>query len=592
MHVLHYIILYNIIWPVLLWANAENPVSYPIDWESCSSTFPDSRNLESSYLGECVCDMTLGVCDPNCCCDTDCTVEEKQKFSFCLQETVGSSSMDYCYEKNQDEKVIRSSRRYLDRANVGSSAVCIVRSNNLEDLNSFFVLPKEVPKPREKKSIDWSERKKSNGYEVNGDLLLMKRIEVGESLYEMRSMGLFRIPTGSRGGYCNPEGRRVRFMNPIDTTACVLPGERVCTLFSTSIYENLFFVSPGYSSSKIFTPIQLRIFNHTSGKLLAEVDSNSSIPEVYSSVVNGDSCQNGVVRVQTVLFYKSSDNGLSLINATTDLYINNINREAIFPMSFQIKFFHFVAAIKLNYFSGTPGYFEGSRLRAGTLVEKSGKTAILERVSGFSVPSGGRSCYKNKYRTVGFLYDILSSGCTIAFSELELRDICSGGGTTKILRSILSINVEHSTDFDGQTKPIEYVARTNDALTNDTTSWIKIDGMNFSDITPDPYDPVKRKCSNIYVGLHYSFVLSKVGAESNPQDIIVAAFADPIIGSWRIRNTRNFGENAKSTQHFLFSVSFKWIDSDLQKKRRRRVIAPPILPRLDETVLYPFKAPG
>ncbi|RNC29993.1 Tectonic-1, partial [Trypanosoma cruzi] len=146
MHVLRYIILYNIVLLALFWANAENPVSYPIDWEGSSSTFPDSRNLESSYLGECVCDMTWGVCDPNCCCDTDCTVEEKQKFLFCLQETVGSSSMDYCYEKQQDEKVTRSSRRYLDRANVGSSAVCIVRSNNLEDLNSFFCSSKRVPK--------------------------------------------------------------------------------------------------------------------------------------------------------------------------------------------------------------------------------------------------------------------------------------------------------------------------------------------------------------------------------------------------------------------------------------------------------------
>ncbi|EKF29139.1 hypothetical protein MOQ_007092 [Trypanosoma cruzi marinkellei] len=592
MQVLQHIILCSVLLPALLWANAENPVSYPIDWESSSSTITDSRDLESSYLGECVCDMTLGCCDPNCCCDTDCTVEEKQKFLFCLQETVGSSSLDYCYEKKQEEKAIRSPQRYLDRASVGSRALCLVRSNNLEDLNSFFALPKEVPKPREKKSVDWAERKESSGYEVNGDLLLMKRIEVVKSLYEMRSMGVFRIPAGSRDGYCNPEGRRVRFMDPIDTTACVLPGERVCALFPTSIYANLFFVSPGYSSYEDFTPIQLRIFNHTSGKLLAEVDSNSSIPEVYSSVINGDFCENGVVRVHTVLFYKSNDNGLLLIGATTDLYINNINRETIFPMLFQIKFSRSVAAIKLNYFSGTPGYFEGSRLRAGTLVEKNGKAAILERVSGFSVPSGGRSCYKNKYRNVGFLHDILSSGCTIVVSEVELRDICSGGGTAKILRSILSINVEHSSDFDGQTKPIEYVARTNDALTNDTTSWIKIDGMNFTDITPDPYNPVKRECSNIYVGLHYSFVLSRVGAESNPQDIIVAAFTDPIIGSWRIRNTRNFGESATSTQYFRFSVSFKWIDSDLQKKHRRRVIAPPILPRLDETVLYPFKAPG
>ncbi|ESL06843.1 hypothetical protein TRSC58_05476 [Trypanosoma rangeli SC58] len=587
-----YTILYTFFTFVFYSANAERPVSYPIQWDSVAPNPPSPRNLASPYIGTCICDSTWGSCDPNCCCDIDCTVEEKKIFSFCLQETIGSPSIEYCYAQRQDTKVLHASQRRLDKVRTGSRAVCIVRANNIKDMDSLFILPKSISKPSDKLTDDWGGPKEANGYVVNGNLLLMKRIEVATATHEMRTMGLFRIPTGSQDGSCTVEGRRVRFMNPIDSTVCVLSGAKVCALFPTDIYANLFLEAPGSSASHSFTPIQLQILDDVSGKLLAKVNAISSIPKVYHSAISGNVCKNGVVRAQTLLVYNSTDTGLFLINATTKLYLRDIDKETLTPMLFQVEFSRLGGKTPASYFSGTPGYSEGARLRAGTLLEEKGKAAISERVSGFSIPSGDISCYKNKYRSVGFLYDVLSSGCRISLSELDLRRICAGKGTSEILRNILSIRVKHSFSFDGETRPIDYVARTNDALANDTTSWVKIVGMNFSDIKPAPYDAVKRQCSNIYVGLRYTFVLSRVGAEFNPQDIIAAAFADPIIGSWRIRNKTDFSEAAVSTQRFRFLVTFRWANSGLQKTGYRRVIAPPILPRLDDTIFYPFSPPG
>ncbi|RNE97658.1 Tectonic-1 [Trypanosoma conorhini] len=584
-------VLYTLITLALLGAHAERPVSYPVRWDSAASTPPGPRNLASPYLGECMCDATWGACDPNCCCDTDCTLRERKMFSFCLQETVGSSPIEYCSARRQETTAVQVSRRYLDRVHRGSRAVCIVRANDIKELNPFFLLPKTVSKPRDKAADDWVGPRQSNGYVVNGDLLLMKNINVGKVPYEMRSMGLLRITSGSQDGSCTAEGRRVRFMNPIDSTACVLAGAKACALFPTNSYANLFLASPGDLASRSFTPMQLQIFSATSGNLLAQVDATSGMPDLYNSVIHGKDCKNGLVRAQTLLMYNSTETGLSLTSATTKLYIRDIDKEAIVPVLFQVEFSRLGGTTPGSYFSGTPGYSEGARLRAGTLLEENGKSAISERVSGFSIPSGDRSCYENKYRSVGFLYDVLSSGCRISISELELRRICAGGGTSELLQKILSINVSPSSGFVGETKPIAYVARTNDALVNDTTGWVEIDGMNFSDATPAAYDAVNRRCSNIYVGLHYKFVVSRVGASFNPQNVIVAAFADPIIGSWRIRNTTDFSEAAVSVQRFRFLVSFSWAHAEVRKTRQQRVIAPPILPRLDDAVFYPFGPP-
>ncbi|KAH9598101.1 protein of unknown function DUF1619 [Trypanosoma melophagium] len=584
---------------ILLWVfvffspliGAELPLSYPVVWSSVPQTPPASRNLESPYLGKCICDVTWGSCDPNCCCDIDCSETVRSMFKFCLQESVGHPSVDYCNRGEDSKKEILPSRRYVDKQPHGRAAVCIVRTNNVAGLTPFFALPTSVSKPTNSYLND---KFKSNGFDayiVDGGLLLMKNIEVATSVYEFRSLGLLTIPSASQNGYCKLKGRRVRFMNPIDSTACVLKGGDICRIFPTTSFMNLYLTNMGNYSTTAFTPMYLQIYDYTSGKLLITLNSNSTIPEEYQSIISGENCKNSVVQVRNVLVYSSNKLGLLLTNATTNIYVRDINIEYITSLLFQTEFTQKGIVPPINYFPATPGYFDGSLIRAGTLAEKNGKTAIAERVIGFSIPSGDKSCYQNNYQSVRFLHDVRSSSCTISCTEDELRKLCSGTGTGTILRSILSINAGSSPTFDVETKPIDYIARTNDALVNDTTSWTKVKGLDFEDITPDKYNSVERECSNIYVGIHYTLVVSRIGAKNNPQDVIVAAFADPIIGKWKIRNNQDFSGNANSIQRFRFVVSFKRLDPHSEKTIHRRVIAPPVLPRLDDTIFYPFRAP-
>lgn len=47
------------------------------------------RSALSSVLPICVCDLTPGTCDVNCCCDKDCYLPHPRTvFSFCLPGSV------------------------------------------------------------------------------------------------------------------------------------------------------------------------------------------------------------------------------------------------------------------------------------------------------------------------------------------------------------------------------------------------------------------------------------------------------------------------------------------------------------------------
>ena len=55
-----------------------NPLSlYSIsttEWSNDVPADPEATEVEVTSAGSCVCDLTAGSCDGNCCCDLDCTV--------------------------------------------------------------------------------------------------------------------------------------------------------------------------------------------------------------------------------------------------------------------------------------------------------------------------------------------------------------------------------------------------------------------------------------------------------------------------------------------------------------------------------------
>ena len=59
---------------------------------------PSNNNLLDPQYSPCSCDLTVGKCDFECCCDPDCTLNDKQTFRILCKNRIRT-----IYEKTIDE---------------------------------------------------------------------------------------------------------------------------------------------------------------------------------------------------------------------------------------------------------------------------------------------------------------------------------------------------------------------------------------------------------------------------------------------------------------------------------------------------------
>jgi tectonic-1/3 len=59
--------------------NAPSTYSGDITWDDVAAE--PTKTVVKVTAENCLCDLTEGTCDANCCCDTDCDSNEKAQFS-------------------------------------------------------------------------------------------------------------------------------------------------------------------------------------------------------------------------------------------------------------------------------------------------------------------------------------------------------------------------------------------------------------------------------------------------------------------------------------------------------------------------------
>lgn len=613
-----------------------SPVSATINWDEVPDSPPSARNLNSASLGECICDVTLNVCDVNCCCDADCLADEIALFTgSCLPEKVSGPEIDDCIHLNSATELVRISDwgGTVDRVKVAADAVCLERNNYPNGAESYFQVPSTVSKPADSLlQPDWFVADTTtSGFEV-GKRMPLVRFSNTSGIPRVISVGggSLSVPFGGPGGMCHASYEKpVAFFTPLTTSSCKVAGESsatVCDYISLSRFtqqDALANPSGTITGATTLVVITTRVHSAASGALLYTIDNlplrqsfftlsnataltpnTTSSPYTTSWDPSLNLCMNGVSFVRTTITYDVSAS-VRVRNVTRDVFIDNID---VSPSSGGHTFEHEVymlrsgsssdsAAAAARYHEGSPGFLEGKFIPAGVLLtDGSGKEAIQQRIGGFAIPSGGKSCWRNQYKTVPFMHNVISSGCTLSITEQELQTLCANTavGTSQLLNAILTINgttLGDGTVLNTTTSPITRVAKTADALIIDPTSWVTVDGYPITSPTPNPYDSVGRRCSNLVVGLSYSFVVARAGKESNPQDVIVGAYVEPIVGAWRIRNDTDYSTAASSSVAFTFRVHFERYLPGSQTTVSRRIVAPPILPEIDDTIFYPFRMP-
>lgn len=541
--------------------NAYPPSEFPVNWSSVTGD-DIGRDLNSPYLGLCVCDKTYGLCDPNCCCDPDCNDDSLDFFTECLLQQFGYPPYKYCVENNPATQIAKINIKDTIKIPGKSGATCIVRTNSPSDIYQYFKVPEDVELP----ATETSSITEKQGLELGQLIGLMKYTKINDS-FVYRNYEILSIPTQNTRGGCSMTGKPVPFMNPLQKVACAANGAQICSRFPLQHYYNLF-----VDSNSTFAPVTVRLFD-TAGNFLQSFEP-TEFPSL-TSVRSEEECHNAVVSVRGIIEYNST----MIVRGRFDIAITDVKATQFFPVTYEVGFVTEGETVPSNIFSGTPGYVSGNRIRGGTKITEEGtnKSAIAERRNGFSVPSGGRHCEQYNFQTVRMNYDVVSSGCFFRLSERQLQGLCEKG-TESFLRDILA-------GGDSSNALIDYVASTNDALVNDTASWIEIKGLNVED-TPGVYDPVRRRCDNVTIGVKYSVVTANAGVVFNPQPVVVGVFAEYLRGSWAIRNSTDFSLDATGAQHAIFKVAFS--NTAKQDKLSKKITAPPVLPRVGSDLFYPF----
>lgn len=502
-------------------------VNYSVNWPDIGEIGAE-RRLNSSRLGFCVCDVTRGLCDPNCCCDPDCSEISIDFFTSCLPQQYGYPSIKYCTTDSIALLGGGSSPKDAVQTSTSQGPLCIVRENVPENLFPFFSVPTKVNFLEASTTFV----KKNDTLRLGNLLNLVKYVNTTDE-QGFKYFMLLSIPMQNRNGGCVFPGAPIPFMTPILRSSCAMNGEQICNELPIENFLNLFVETVSY-----FAPITINLYN--SAGTLVETIAPPGTSKTTSSIAS-NTCRNGVTSVRGSMEY----NGTHITTGRYDIIIADVGQRQYIPLSYEIAFTTTGQIMPSNIISGTPGYVIGTRLRAGIKESKYSKVAIVEQEIGFGIPSGGRNCDLNNFKTVRLGYDVISSGCFSSISEQELQSLCSVG-TESYIRDILGVSQESNTLF---------LAKTNDALIDDPSSWIEVEGLNATNI-PGEYDTVQRRCDNIAVGVKYSVITAKAGVVFNPQTIVVGIVAEFQRGSLSIRNSTDLSNGALSLQYFTFKVSF------------------------------------
>ncbi|XP_065161329.1 tectonic-3 isoform X2 [Atheta coriaria] len=171
---------------------------------------PSYYKFKMSNRSDCDCDLRNRFCDINCCCDKDCSLENKQVFSFC-QDSINlprpnsryCNYMQYIYNNRTlyEEEVHQNSLFCIAKTNLPAHYYKQKKKIILQPLHANIVI-------KESSSYQWSNAQnyEENFLEKNGNLTNHTAV-FGDSIYVLKN-------------YSNPQNLELvaNFITPDCTT--------------------------------------------------------------------------------------------------------------------------------------------------------------------------------------------------------------------------------------------------------------------------------------------------------------------------------------------------------------------------------------
>ncbi|XP_029788148.1 tectonic-3 isoform X3 [Suricata suricatta] len=445
---------------------------------------PDNGTVDLfPVLPVCVCDLTPGTCDINCCCDRDCyLLHPRTVFSFCLPGSMRSSSW-MCVDNSL---IFRSNSPFPSRVftDAGGVRQFCVHVNNSK-LNYFQKLQKVNATNFQALATEFGGESFTSTFQTRSPAPFYRAGDPILTYFPKWSViSLLRQPAGvGAGGHCaesNPAG----FLESKSTT---------CARFFKNL-TNSCTVDPALNAASYYNFTVLKVpRGMTDLQNMKFQVPVTLVSQAGSPLLSGNTCQNVVSQV----IYEIETNGtfgiqkVSVSFGQTNL---TVEPDTSLQQHFVIHFRAFqqsTAASLTGPRSGNPGYIVGKPLLALT-GDKSHSMTLLQ--------SQGDGICSVKRHEVQFGVNAIS-GCKFRLKKVN----CS------------HLQQEIYQTLRGNTNP-EHVAIFGNADPAQKREWTRILSRNCSVSAMHC-----TSCCVIPVSLEIQVLWAYIGLQSNPQAHVAGA---------------------------------------------------------------------
>jgi len=583
----------------------------------------------------CKCDVTAGMCDLNCCCDSECTTDQVSKFFECLDTGASPAVYETCYTPFELESINAKYPMRSDDATESfyKNLLCVQTDNSMTKgiffdsgttVTALYPSAADAFMTKPDCTTDFNymcynkdsvKSPSSNTNYIYGDSIPTMYLANGVGTTDATAAfgGSLPLPSADSSGMCN-DLNAAEFGETTSGNTCtrlVSDAATECaSLLDFKKYTEDIWVAKKQNQPYTAAPSADDFENIG----IIKVDyTDGTYDSAQGSIWDSGVCKQALKSICYEVRYDANFEIVE-IGARLELVDITIGGSIYFEQSYSIEFIGIAppanaASLENNNFvnrtrSGNPGYIFERPVLAGR-VHPSETKAVLAASKGFqimSAPTGecdtATPMYSNQGQTVGFGVDT-SSACTVSLTEAELEALCTGDGTSAGVPLFTynsakkmpgwmfpMYNNSYSTSADGsRSKSGLLLGIFGNADPLDKTQWIEVESLDLSETQPT-YISHSQTCTGFPTSTHYKIQWTNVGSVTNPQAKIMSAQVEHGTEPMHFMNTNLGVTSAK--QKFPFTITVEWqyyeLDSEIYSPP-----PPPIIFSVPYDVFYPFQ---
>ncbi|XP_013398178.1 tectonic-1 [Lingula anatina] len=574
--------------------------------QTTTTPIPTGRSIvvpRNTDIGRCTCDLTSNACDINCCCDSDCTVEDVAAFSQCSDSYTAAEDR-LCIQENiiLQSNIAGQSPKYS--TSISNNLFCIQIDNYAA--RNYFEIANKINtteqfdvylstyggpsfQPTQSVGTTYNQSYKS-GYPVY-------------TIYPSNAIGNLGLPTPLITKQCDDSNPAAYLED--QTSECIREVADLaveCTAstptalaLKAGTYSDGFKIvaSLGVLNDTLYStdPQAPALYNSTDLIRLSRLQCLDSagvettctqlaetVEPLQPTYDAGGICNNVVTHVE----YTITHNSTYIVSASVKLTLKEVSTKD-FPMiqKFSISFSKIGESNTFKR-SGNPGYVVGQPVMAGkqkpisngfSIALPTDRNSYLTLVT--STATGDCEMDSSKRVPVNF-GENMRTGCLIRATLTNVSSQCS------VIQELAKIALL------GNLNSSSYVATFGNSQPEYTGDWIPILGLdNIQSAASGGGDGI---CNDIRLGMHLEIVYINVGALANPQPKIIGVnckFDDPQRIQYRCIGPYCQPELQDLTQPFEVTSSVVFIDAS--QPAVTEVAAPPtVSAKLPADFWYPF----